>query len=68
MKRLDIVSPLPVPAGGGGSVWLAVLLVAAVVVLAVVLLLVLRRRKPGKGAQAAPAREAEAKRETKPHD
>lgn len=68
MKRLDIAYELPVPSAGGGSLWPVVLLVAAVVVLAVVLLLVLRRRKPGKGAQAAPAREAEAKRETKPHD
>ncbi len=68
MKLFDIAYELPIPAAKSGSIWPAALLVAAVVVLAVVLLLVLRRRKPGKGAQAAPARKAEAKRDTKPHE
>jgi len=70
MKLFDIVSPLPVPAGGGGRVWLAALLVAAVVVLAVVLLLVLRRRKKGVGVTeaSAPVQKTEAEQKKKPHE
>ncbi len=70
MKLFDIAYELPIPAAKSGSIWPAALLVTAVVVLAVVLLLVLRRRKKGAGAAeaSAPARKAEAKRDTKPHE